>query len=180
MNIDQVRSDWNATSGMGVILNKPTLKTFGEESIIGTGDIEQSITISNVQDALSFTAGNPFCAIITCPSSKSIVGILNFSESGPCLYDISSGVIFAAVKNNKILVHYDYTGTYKILFLYGAHTVETTEVDGTETSFPIKTYYSKPGAGIPKTDLAYDVQTSLGKADTALQSFTETDPTVPS
>lgn len=30
--------------------------------------------------------------------------------------------------------------------------------------------YSKPSTGIPKTDLASDVQTSLGKADTALQS----------
>lgn len=40
--------------------------------------------------------------------------------------------------------------------------------------------YSKPSGGIPKTDLASDVQTSLGKADTALQSYTETDPTVPS
>lgn len=39
--------------------------------------------------------------------------------------------------------------------------------------------YDKPSGGIPKTDLASDVQTSLGKADTALQSFTETDPTVP-
>lgn len=29
--------------------------------------------------------------------------------------------------------------------------------------------YSKPSGGIPKTDLADDVQTSLGKADTALQ-----------
>lgn len=29
--------------------------------------------------------------------------------------------------------------------------------------------YSKPSDGIPKTDLASDVQTSLGKADTALQ-----------
>ncbi len=36
--------------------------------------------------------------------------------------------------------------------------------------------YSKPSSGIPKTDLASDVQTSLGKADTALQSYTETDP----
>lgn len=33
--------------------------------------------------------------------------------------------------------------------------------------------YSKPGAGIPKSDLASDVQASLGKADTALQSYTE-------
>lgn len=39
--------------------------------------------------------------------------------------------------------------------------------------------YSKPSGGIPKTDLTSDVQTSLGKADTALQSYTETDPTVP-
>lgn len=30
--------------------------------------------------------------------------------------------------------------------------------------------YSKPSGGIPKTDLASDVQTSLGKADTALQT----------
>jgi len=40
--------------------------------------------------------------------------------------------------------------------------------------------YSKPSGGIPSTDLSTDVQTSLGKADTALQSFTESDPTVPS
>lgn len=30
--------------------------------------------------------------------------------------------------------------------------------------------YTKPSTGIPKTDLASDIQTSLGKADTALQS----------
>lgn len=40
--------------------------------------------------------------------------------------------------------------------------------------------YSKPSGGIPSADLSGDVQTSLGKADTALQSFEETDPTVPS
>lgn len=40
--------------------------------------------------------------------------------------------------------------------------------------------YVKPSGGIPKTDLASAVQTSLGKADSALQSYTETDPTVPS
>lgn len=38
--------------------------------------------------------------------------------------------------------------------------------------------YTKPNSGILKTDLESSVQTSLGKADTALQS--ETDPTVPS
>ena len=39
--------------------------------------------------------------------------------------------------------------------------------------------YSKPSNGIPETDLDSAVQTSLGLADTALQSFTEADPTVP-
>ena len=33
---------------------------------------------------------------------------------------------------------------------------------------------------VAKSDLAQDVQTSLGKADSALQSYTESDPTVPS
>lgn len=41
------------------------------------------------------------------------------------------------------------------------------------------TAYQKPNGGIPKTDLAEAVKTSLGKADSALQSYTETDPTVP-
>lgn len=34
----------------------------------------------------------------------------------------------------------------------------------------LATKYTKPTGGIPKTDLASDVQTSLGKADTALQT----------
>ena len=53
--------------------------------------------------------------------------------------------------------------------------VSSTEKD----TWNAKGTYSKPSGGIPKSDLASAVQTSLGKADTALQSFTETDPTVP-
>ena len=36
--------------------------------------------------------------------------------------------------------------------------------------------YSPPPGGIPRQDLSQDVRTSLGRADSALQSFTETDP----
>ena len=49
---------------------------------------------------------------------------------------------------------------------------------GIFTALAGKGTYSKPQNGIPKTDLESAVQTSLGKADSALQS--ETDPTVPS
>lgn len=51
--------------------------------------------------------------------------------------------------------------------------------DAAHTHTEITSKYEKPSTGIPKTDLASDVQSSLGKADTALQSYTETDPTVP-
>lgn len=43
-----------------------------------------------------------------------------------------------------------------------------------------QTAYQKPQKGIPYSDLENDVKSSLDKADTALQSFTEQDPTVPS
>ena len=52
-------------------------------------------------------------------------------------------------------------------------------IDGGQND-AINLKYTKPSGGIPKTDLASAVQTSLAKADTALQSYTETDPTVPS
>lgn len=45
-------------------------------------------------------------------------------------------------------------------------------VDGLQTALEAKGTYSKPSGGIPKTDLSSAVQTSLGKADTALQSET--------
>lgn len=46
-----------------------------------------------------------------------------------------------------------------------------TSVNGKTGAVTIDTY-TKPTGGIPKTDLASAVQTSLGKADTALQSIT--------
>ena len=41
------------------------------------------------------------------------------------------------------------------------------------TTTEVAAKYTKPSDGIPASDLAPDVQTSLGKADTALQSYTE-------
>ena len=55
-------------------------------------------------------------------------------------------------------------------FLSGITESQTLDgiISGINTSIAAK--YTKPSGGIPKTDLAEDVQTSLGKADTALQS----------
>jgi hypothetical protein len=56
----------------------------------------------------------------------------------------------------------------------GNITISLTESDIATMGFTKNTgTYSKPSTGIPKSDLASAVQTSLGKADTALQSYTE-------
>lgn len=55
-------------------------------------------------------------------------------------------------------------------------TTSTNAVQNKAVAAGINAKYTKPSTGIPKSDLASDIQTSLGKADTALQSFTETDP----
>lgn len=61
---------------------------------------------------------------------------------------------------------------------YTSQSLTTTQQTQARTNIGAGTY-SKPSTGIPAADLASSVQTSLGLADTALQSFTETDPTVP-
>ena len=63
-----------------------------------------------------------------------------------------------------------YTETDPIFVASVAHGISSSDI----ASWNGK--YVKPSGGIPKTDLASAVQTSLGKADSALQSYTETDP----
>lgn len=75
--------------------------------------------------------------------------------------------------NNKS----DFSGDYDDLTNKPTIPSEVTESTVSGWGFTKNTgTYSKPSGGIPKTDLASAVQTSLGKADTALQSYTETDP----
>ena len=61
---------------------------------------------------------------------------------------------------------------------YNTQTLNDTQKSQARTNLGLGTLATK--SSIAKSDLASAVQTSLGKADTALQSFTETDPTVPS
>lgn len=62
------------------------------------------------------------------------------------------------------------SGTLAVTFKTG-YSIPT---DAKQSGWDAK--YDKPSGGIPKTDLASGVQTSLEKADSALQSFTESDP----
>ena len=79
----------------------------------------------------------------------------------------------------------DFTGNYTYMFPSSSGTLAlTSDIPSAVTESTISGWgftknsgtYSKPSGGIPASDLTTAVQTSLGKADTALQSFTETDP----
>lgn len=76
---------------------------------------------------------------------------------------ISGGTVSVVIEFNGV----NYTSSMLI-------TETPTEETITEWGFTKNTgTYSKPSGGIPKADLASAVQDSLGKADTALQSYTE-------
>lgn len=72
--------------------------------------------------------------------------------------------------NNKS----NFSGSYEDLSNKPTIPSEVTETTVSNWGFTKNTgTYSKPSGGIPKTDLSSNVQTSLEKADTALQSYTE-------
>ena len=69
---------------------------------------------------------------------------------------------------------YDATNKKVILTLKDGSTIDFSVadlIDGLASQSSVDAKYEKPSTGIPKTDLASDIQTSLGKADTALQSI---------
>ena len=55
-------------------------------------------------------------------------------------------------------------------------TSSTNAVQNKAITAAVNTKYTKPSTGIPSSDLSSDVQGALAKANSALQSFTETDP----
>lgn len=87
----------------------------------------------------------------------------------------------AYIKNKPSLSAVATSGSYSDLS--GRPTVDSTistsstnAVQNKAITAAVNAKYTKPSTGIPSSDLSSDVQGSLAKADSALQSFTETDP----
>ena len=110
-------------------------------------------------------------------NNQSLLGSGNISISGGEATDVQvngSSIVDSGVAN--LLTNSAYSSSNKLATM-GDVPPEVTESTVSGWGFTKNTgTYSKPSGGIPKTDLASAVQTSLGKADTALQSYTETDP----
>ena len=141
--VSNVQADWNATTGLAAILNKPSLSAVATSGSYNDLSNKPSIPTEATVSGWGFTknAGTVTSVGLTVPTGLSV-----------------SGSPVTA------------SGTLAISFAIGYSIPTTAKQSGWDAK------YNKPSGGIPKSDLASDVQTSLGKADTALQSFTETDP----
>ena len=162
--LDQAVSD-------NYLLSSDNVKTINNQSIVGSGNIEiesgssewGSITgtLSNQSDLQNALDGKANVNDIPTKTSdlNNDSGFITSSYHDSTKVDKVSG---------KGLSTNDYTTTEKNK-LAGLSNYNDTEVRNL-----ISAKYTKPSSGIPKTDLTSAVQTSLEKADSALQS--ETDP----
>ena len=110
-----------------------------------------------------------FISVFTCEYAPENNGNTLWSSTNYCVPAKTS-----QLENDNGFIT-GYTETDPVFTASAAHGISSSDI----SAWNAKGTYSKPSGGIPKTDLASAVQTSLGKADTALQSYTETDPTVP-
>ena len=156
------------------------------------GSVTLQQALNEKQNVIDSTHKLDYSLIDNAPAIPSAPGTLNTTATSAQSTNSSE-----ALSGNITLHKVSKTGSYNDLNNTPTiPTVPTISTDisadatsDTKTASPkaVKTFvegkgygtYSKPSGGIPATDLASAVQTSLGKADTALQSYTETDPTVP-
>lgn len=141
--VSNVQADWNATTGLAAILNKPSLSAVATSGSYNDLSNKPGIPNENTVSGWGFT--------------KAAGTVTSVGLSVPAGLSVSGSPVTAS-------------GTLTISFANG-YSIPTT---AKQVAWDSK--YDKPSTGIPKTDLAQAVQTSLGKADTALQSFSETDP----
>lgn len=146
-----------------------------EEAVnsINTGDLSQYATKTDLDGKVDKIAGKQLSTEdFTTTLKQKLEGLSNYNDTN----------IQASVSKLRTdldtLVSGDTTSAIKtfnevIAFLDGISDAE--DLSGIISSIEqqIAGKYTKPSTGIIKNDLASDVQTSLGKADTALQSYTE-------
>lgn len=136
--------------------NKPQVNNVtlsGNKSLSDLGIEPEAFVVTITQSGSTYSADKTYSdTVAAVTAGKRVVAILNSIE-----YQL-----FTYVANSYTVVFTANQGTTaKTIALSLGNVVAVIDTSlGT---------YSKPSGGIPKTDLASAVQTSLGKADTALQ-----------
>ena len=144
------------------------------EGLSNYNDAEISNAVSSLQSQLNtLVSGNANDAI---NSFNEIIAFLDGVKDSEDLASIIASIEqqIAAKMDKVTLAKVATSGSYNDLTNKPTIPSAVTETTVSGWGFTKNTgTYSKPSGGIPKSDLASAVQTSLGKADTALQSYTE-------
>lgn len=149
---------------------KTKLNSGGGSSI----NVVDNLTSDSATDALSAKQGKVLKGLVDGKYSKPSTGIPKGDLESSV--QTSLGKADTALQKNQIKYQEvdkainlgDDSSVYDD-DLFDPYLVEQFYVDGKAVSVSDPTKYKKPSGGIPKTDLANAVQTSLGKADTAVQ-----------
>lgn len=153
----------------------------------GTGDFVKNVTISG--NTITLTKGNPAATTAkvlnttattaqTTAASEAILGsgtitLHKIAKTGTYSDLIGKPTLGTAAAKNEDA--FDTAGSAAAVLGSSADTSDKATVYGakaaaTAAQATADSKYSKPSGGIPKTDLASAVQTSLGKADGSVQS----------
>ena len=176
------------------LVSGTNIKKFAGKDLLGSGDV--TITLSRTlqlgMDRLfvfctcESNIPEKFSALVNVPNLN-ITALLSAGTNGEAiLYDYSGQVhsFYSSADGDRYWLIIEipistssvWSGDVNVVCLTGDASNYFFSCSGnggcpsSGTSLPIKKYYSKPSGGIPKTDLAAAVQTSLEKADSALQS----------
>lgn len=173
--VSNVQSDWNATSGLAQILNKPTIPADNIFIIpVTKSGTAYTTTITRSETQTAYYADKLLFVLYRDSDGNMVMPLRSYDN------DDYGDYYFYAIRNNHICsMHLRSNGEGQFRCYYSETELPSTVTESTVSGWGFTKNtgtYSKPSGGIPKTDLASAVQTSLGKADTALQSYTETDP----
>lgn len=167
------------TGSYNNLSDKPTIPTAVTESTVsGWGFTKNTGTYSKPSTGIPKT---DLASAVQTSLGKADSALQSYTETDP----VFSASAAAGIKSSDITAwngkQNAITSTNKLDYslLSGTPTIPSAVTESTVSGWGFTKNtgtYSKPSGGIPKTDLASAVQTSLGKADSALQSYTETDP----
>lgn len=154
----------NAKSALGVPTNYAGSSSAGGSA---TSAVKlDSSAVGSATQPVYFSGGKPVATTYTLGAS--VPSNAKFTDT---TYDVATasanGLMSSADKSKLDGIA---SGANKTTVDSAMSSTSTNPVQNKVVNSAISAKYTKPSTGIPKSDLASDVQTSLGKADSALQS----------
>lgn len=147
------------------------------QSLIGAIQGFSYVAVSSLPTASASTMGKIYLVPSSSPKTKNVKdeyitlednGSYSWEQIGSTAVDLT-GYVTTTDLNTALA---DYTTTANLTTLLAAKQDTIADLSDIRSGAAAgATAYQKPSTGIPKTDLASAVQTSLGKADTAIQDI---------